>query len=102
MRRISPQIEFRDSDTLIHLLKGSLGSGILAMPRAIWNSGLMLGTGATFLVGLICTYCIHILVKTSQELCRKRQIPSLGYAETAEQAFLSAGPALRKYCRLAK
>ncbi|XP_037825984.1 proton-coupled amino acid transporter-like protein CG1139, partial [Lucilia sericata] len=38
-----------DTETLIHLLKGSLGSGILAMPMAFLNSGLWFGLVATFL-----------------------------------------------------
>ncbi|GLH07336.1 Proton-coupled amino acid transporter-like protein pathetic [Gryllus bimaculatus] len=51
-----------DLDTLIHLLKGSLGSGILAMPLAFLNSGLLFGVISTFIIGFICTYCVHILV----------------------------------------
>ncbi|PSN47057.1 Proton-coupled amino acid transporter-like protein pathetic [Blattella germanica] len=50
-----------DMDTLIHLLKGSLGSGILAMPMAFKNAGLSFGVVATFTIGFICTYCVHIL-----------------------------------------
>ncbi|XP_047543441.1 proton-coupled amino acid transporter-like protein CG1139 [Vanessa atalanta] len=91
-----------DMDTLIHLLKGSLGSGILAMPMAFMNAGLYFGLFATFLIGGICTYCVHILVKTAHELCRRIQKPSLGFAETAEAAFLSGPPAVHKFSRLAK
>lgn len=53
---------YSDLDTLIHLLKGSLGSGILAMPMAFKNAGLTFGVVATFAIGFICTYCVHILV----------------------------------------
>ncbi|CAB3259053.1 unnamed protein product [Arctia plantaginis] len=91
-----------DMDTLIHLLKGSLGSGILAMPMAFRNAGLYFGLVATFAIGGICTYCVHVLVKTCHELCRRIQKPSLGFAETAEAAFLCGPPAVHQFSRLAK
>ncbi|XP_055595085.1 proton-coupled amino acid transporter-like protein pathetic isoform X2 [Uranotaenia lowii] len=90
------------TETLVHLLKGSLGSGILAMPLAFLHAGLWFGLGATIIIGLICTYCIHILVKCSHILCRRAQIPSLGFADVAETAFLAGPEGIRKYCRLAR
>ena len=53
---------FRNMETLLHLLKGSLGTGILAMPNAFFNAGYVIGTVGTLLIGLVCTYCIHQLV----------------------------------------
>nr|XP_029715229.1 proton-coupled amino acid transporter-like protein pathetic isoform X2 [Aedes albopictus] len=91
-----------DVDTLVHLLKGSLGSGILAMPLAFLHAGLWFGLGATLAIGAICTYCIHILVKCSHILCRRAQIPSLGFADVAETAFLAGPEGLKKYSRLAR
>lgn len=52
----------RDCDTLTHLLKASLGTGILAMPDAFKNSGLVVGIFATIFVAFLCTYCAYILV----------------------------------------
>ena len=89
-------------DTLIHLLKGSLGSGILAMPLAFANAGLGFGLFATFAIGLVCTYCVHILVKSAHELCHRRRVPSLGYAEVAEAAFLDGPEGFKKWSRFAK
>lgn len=91
-----------DLDTLIHLLKGSLGSGILAMPHAFSNAGLFFGLFATFFIGAICTYCVHILVKCAHILCRRTQTPSLGFAEVAEAAFIVGPEPVQKYARLAK
>jgi proton-coupled amino acid transporter len=34
----------------------------LAMPMAFMNAGLAFGVVATFAIGFICTYCVHILV----------------------------------------
>ncbi|XP_058803940.1 proton-coupled amino acid transporter-like protein CG1139 isoform X2 [Phymastichus coffea] len=91
-----------DLDTLIHLLKGSLGSGILAMPIAFKSSGLYFGLFATFFIGAVCTYCVHILVKCAHILCKRTQTPSLGFAEVAEAAFLVGPESIQKYARLAK
>lgn len=91
-----------DGETLIHLLKGSLGSGILAMPLAFANGGLWFGLASTFIVGIICTYCVHILVKCSHILCRRAQVPSLAFADVAETAFLAGPTGLHKWSRLAR
>ncbi|KAF6201669.1 hypothetical protein GE061_004063, partial [Apolygus lucorum] len=40
-------------ETLIHLLKGSLGTGILAMPQAFFNAGLFVGAVCTIIIGII-------------------------------------------------
>lgn len=47
---------------MIHLLKGNIGTGILAMPDAFRNAGLVVGTIGTLLMGAICTHCMHMLV----------------------------------------
>ncbi|XP_061387066.1 proton-coupled amino acid transporter-like protein CG1139 isoform X3 [Musca vetustissima] len=88
-----------DLETFVHLLKGSLGSGILAMPMAFLNAGLWFGLVATFLVGTLCTYCVHILVKCAHILCRRRKIPMMGFADVAEQAFLDGPVGLQRWSR---
>jgi proton-coupled amino acid transporter len=55
---------FRNLDTMIHLLKGNIGTGILAMPDAFKNAGLCVGTIGTLLMGIICTHCMHMLVRS--------------------------------------
>lgn len=91
-----------DMDTLIHLLKGSLGTGILAMPMAFKNAGLFFGLAATFTIGFVCTYCVHVLVKCAHELCRRTRVPSLDFADVAETAFSCGPPAVQKFSRLAR
>ncbi|XP_065157549.1 proton-coupled amino acid transporter-like protein CG1139 isoform X2 [Atheta coriaria] len=86
-----------NSETLFHLLKGSLGTGILAMPLAFSHSGYIIGLIGTVLIGLICTYCIHLLISAEYELCKRRREPSLTYPATAEAAFLE-GPAIFQKC----
>jgi len=62
----------RSYEALVHLLKGSLGTGILAMPAAFKNSGYAVGMVSTFIIGLICLYCVHILLHTNYEQSKKK------------------------------
>ncbi|XP_072941684.1 proton-coupled amino acid transporter-like protein acs [Epargyreus clarus] len=90
------------SGSLVHLLKSSLGSGILAMPAAFKNAGLVVGAVGTLIVGFICTHCVYILVKTSQEVCVDAKKPSMGFAETCGAAFEYGPKRLRPWANFAK
>ncbi|CAH1119693.1 unnamed protein product [Phaedon cochleariae] len=81
-----------NGETLLHLLKGSLGTGILAMPLAFKHSGYLLGLISTAFIGFLCTYSIHLLLKCEYEMCKRRKVPSMTYPRTAECA-LQDGPA---------
>lgn len=54
---------YSDSGALLHLIKSSLGSGILAMPNAFKNGGLIFGLAGTAAIGVLCTHCIYLLVR---------------------------------------
>lgn len=77
IRNVEPSIKFghfyfRDGETLTHLLKASLGTGILSMPYAFRNAGLSGGIFLTILVSIICTHCAYILVRILNDLvCSK-------------------------------
>lgn len=53
---------FSNNETLTHLLKASLGTGILSMPLAFKSSGLVFGIFATIATAFVCTHCSYILV----------------------------------------
>ncbi|XP_050082423.1 proton-coupled amino acid transporter-like protein CG1139 isoform X1 [Anopheles aquasalis] len=89
-------------DTMIHLLKGNIGTGILAMPDAFKNAGLYVGLFGTLLMGAICTHCMHMLVKCSHDLCRRLQVPSLSFDEVCYRSFESGPVGLRRYSKLAR
>ncbi|XP_045521364.1 proton-coupled amino acid transporter-like protein pathetic isoform X1 [Pieris brassicae] len=84
-----------------NIIKASLGSGLLAGPLAFSNSGWATGIVGTFLVGIICGHCIHILVKTSRGCCKIDKKPQLNYAETCESAFANGPKCLRRYAKTA-
>lgn len=89
-------------DTMIHLLKGNIGTGILAMPDAFKNAGLYMGLFGTLIMGAICTHCMHMLVNCSHELCRRLQQPSLNFSEVAQCSFETGPLGLRRYAALIK
>ena len=49
-------------ETLIHILKANIGSGLFAMGDAFRNSGLVAGPIGTLFIGFICIYSQHELV----------------------------------------
>ncbi|KAF5295595.1 hypothetical protein FQR65_LT10398 [Abscondita terminalis] len=87
---------------LIHLLKSSLGSGILAMPNAFKNAGLIFGLVGTLVVGFICTYCVHILVAASHTICKRSKTPVMGFSETCGAVFEYGPKSVRKFSKVAK
>ncbi|KAF6210808.1 hypothetical protein GE061_013919 [Apolygus lucorum] len=87
-------------DTMVHLLKGNIGIGILAMPDAFLNAGLAVGTVGTLVMGLICTHCMHIIVRCAHELCGRYQAPFLTYSQVANRSFKSGPVSVQRYSRL--
>ncbi|KAG4078285.1 hypothetical protein HA402_012995 [Bradysia odoriphaga] len=86
-----------NTETLLHLLKIALGTGIFAMPKAFSNSGYVVGTVGTIVVGIITTYCVHVLVKIHYILCQRTKVSSLSYPLIAEAAVLSGPPCFRNF-----
>ncbi|XP_061706761.1 proton-coupled amino acid transporter-like protein CG1139 [Cydia pomonella] len=83
--------------SILHLLKACIGSGILAMPAAFKNAGLLAGTIGTLLAGYLCTHTVAILVTTSQQVCVDAKVPSMSFAETCGAAFTYGPKKLRSW-----
>lgn len=86
-----------NGETLVHLLKGSLGTGILAMPEAFKNSGMVNGFIFTIIIGILATYCLHVLVKAQYALCKRKKVPVLTYPESMKESLLIGPECLRKF-----
>ncbi|CAG9791766.1 unnamed protein product [Diatraea saccharalis] len=67
------------------------------MPMAFKSTGLIPGVIGTIFVAVVATHCVHILVKTSRNLCKICRIPSLSYTATCEYAFKHGPKQLRQY-----
>ncbi|XP_055325327.1 proton-coupled amino acid transporter-like protein pathetic [Sitodiplosis mosellana] len=84
-----------DRDTLVHLLKASLGTGILAMPYVFKASGLLPGFLAALITSFICTHCSYILVKCAHILYKRTKTSTMSIADVAEVTFANGPVALR-------
>jgi len=62
-------------------LKGYVGTGILAMPKAFSNSGIVYGFIFIPIIGLMCNYCIHMLIDINKYLCQKFGCEPMDYEE---------------------
>lgn len=53
---------FSDIGALLHIVKSSLGAGVLAMPFAFKNAGLLIGVIGSIFIGITVTHCTTLLV----------------------------------------
>lgn len=91
-----------DNETLTHLLKASLGTGILSMPIAFMYSGIVLGIFATVVTAFICTHCSYVLVKCAHKLYYRTRCSKLSFAEIAEISFRNGPKWARGFAPVAK
>ncbi|KAH8291511.1 hypothetical protein KR054_012302, partial [Drosophila jambulina] len=74
-------------DAFISLLKCVIGTGILAMPLAFRCSGIVAGVVLSALLMILLTYCIHLLISSMTECCRRRQVPQVSMPEAVKIAY---------------
>ncbi|XP_037776225.1 proton-coupled amino acid transporter-like protein CG1139 [Penaeus monodon] len=89
-------------ETLIHLIKGNIGTGILAMPDGLKNSGLYTGTALLPVIATICIHCMHMLVRCAHELKERLGVSGLDYAEVGYHAFTTGPAPLRRLAPVAR
>uniref|UniRef100_A0A1B6MQS7 Amino acid transporter transmembrane domain-containing protein n=1 Tax=Graphocephala atropunctata TaxID=36148 RepID=A0A1B6MQS7_9HEMI len=82
-------------ESIVLLLRGCMGTGILAMPEAFNKSGLLTGTVFTVILGSLSTYCLHILVRSQYEMCKWLRVPILNYPDSMRVALEHGPPILR-------
>ncbi|KAF9807628.1 hypothetical protein SFRURICE_008841 [Spodoptera frugiperda] len=79
------------SETMMHMLKGCLGAGLLAMPNAFSRMGIIYGTIGMVLIGVFATYCIQVLVHAQYLLCKRMRRGYMAYNKSMRVA-VQGGP----------
>ena len=64
-------------ETMIHLLKGNIIPGILALPKAFMNAGLWVRFAGIPIFGIICIHCMQTMLKCSRELSNCHNLPPI-------------------------
>uniref|UniRef100_A0A182M2U3 Amino acid transporter transmembrane domain-containing protein n=1 Tax=Anopheles culicifacies TaxID=139723 RepID=A0A182M2U3_9DIPT len=88
--------------TFVHVMKGAMGVGILSMPYAIRNGGLIFGVIGTFLLGMLYSHCVHLLVNTAYKICKRERVPMLSFAQTVDRACALGSPKFRPIGKILK
>ncbi|XP_072931466.1 proton-coupled amino acid transporter-like protein acs isoform X2 [Epargyreus clarus] len=83
------------SDTMIHLLKGSVGAGVLAMPDAVSRMGILFSIVGIVLIGSFATYCIQLLIAAQYHLCKRCRRGYMAYPKSMRLALEGGPPCLR-------
>ncbi|KAM8766090.1 proton-coupled amino acid transporter 2 isoform 1-T3 [Rhynchonycteris naso] len=76
---------------LIHLIKCNVGTGVLGLPLAVKNAGLLVGPLSLLAMGFVACHCMHILVRSAQRFCHRLNKPFMDYGETVMHG-LEASP----------
>ncbi|XP_044757220.1 proton-coupled amino acid transporter 2-like [Coccinella septempunctata] len=85
--------------TLMHHMKGNIGTGIFAMGDAMKHAGIILGpVGLTFL-GILNLYCQHQLVRAADQVAFNHDYNvKPDYAETVMVGFMDGPEKTRNLC----
>jgi hypothetical protein len=97
-------------ETLMHMIKANIGTGVLAMPLAFKNGGLVLSGISLWIMGFICIHCMHILLdcykysmaKYVKPSDKKKSSENIGYEDVVQMIAEEKYPPGSKWPRFFK
>ncbi|XP_023168140.2 proton-coupled amino acid transporter-like protein CG1139 [Drosophila hydei] len=94
------QNQLTDTEAFVNLIKCTFGTGVLALPRAYYNSGWVLGLVGSMLIPTFILYAMHVLLNDISMTGKRYKMTMLTYSEAMHLA-ISNGPSwlrpLNKY-----
>ncbi|KAL3880859.1 hypothetical protein ACJMK2_033065 [Sinanodonta woodiana] len=87
---------------LMHLLKGMIGTGILAMAIAFKNGGLWVSLLSLMVVAIICVHCMHVLLGCHEAISKRIEVKVMDYGTVMEKSFETGSARIRKFSKAAK
>ncbi|XP_026317007.1 proton-coupled amino acid transporter-like protein CG1139 isoform X2 [Hyposmocoma kahamanoa] len=78
-------------DTMVHMIKGSCGAGVLAMPEAVKRVGIVTSILSLMFIGFFAAYCMQLLINTQYRLCKRHRQGYMAYPASMKQSLLE-GP----------
>lgn len=81
----------------VHIMRSTIGSGILMMPYAMKNLGCLTGTILIIFVGLLYYHNLHILVSTEYHLCKLFKVKRLSLVGVTKKSFQLAPYPINKF-----
>lgn len=61
-------LSISNMETIVHILKGNIGIGVLTLPMALRNSGLIFGSLGLIFIAYLCVYCMMLLVNAAHRV----------------------------------
>ncbi|CAL1526827.1 unnamed protein product [Lymnaea stagnalis] len=96
------QMKCGNLQTLMNLIKGTAGTGILSLSLAFKNSGLWVGLALFLLIALVAIHGMHILNRCSEILEKRSNIPIVSYADVVDQCFAYGPKGVQKYSTVSR
>nr|AKN21654.1 slc36a-1 [Schmidtea mediterranea] len=92
-------VEINNLQAVIHVVKCSIGTGVLALPSALRYSGYLLGSFSILILSMINVYSMHLLLEIVENIRLKnpKKILNLDYETTVKLCFENAEEKLQKY-----
>lgn len=76
---------------LMHILKGNIGTGLLALPLATKHAGIVVGPLLLLIVAILAVHSMHMLSINSQILSKQHNVGPLDYAGVVEYSVRYGG-----------